>query len=270
VLFQHLRLWKKIPFQDIAKAGLKFGDEELDAEEKELREELQEKFKPLIEWMKNQANGIVRDVVISNRLVSSPCAIVAYEHGYTANVEKLINAANKRTKQEPDFMHDFAKKAKVLEINPKSPLIEGLLRRIERLPGEDEEKDLEAEAELTEVASILIDGALVRSGFDVPDSDGFFVRVDRVLRRSLGVSEHAKTDTSVKPAPPVESELPSEDEFEMPEFEDWSTLKERLASEQGSVSGQPQIVLPPEMAEHVQIELEEVMDDETAAMHDEL
>lgn len=32
----------------------------------------------------------------------------------------------------------------------------------------------------------------------------FFERVDRVLRRSLGVSETAQADTTVKPAPPVE------------------------------------------------------------------
>jgi heat shock protein 90kDa beta len=68
-------------------------------------------------------------------------------------------------------MHEFAKKQKILEINPRSPLIEGLLRRVEQLPTADEGKDLDAEEELREVASILIDGALVRSGFEVPDSD---------------------------------------------------------------------------------------------------
>lgn len=68
-------------------------------------------------------------------------------------------------------MHEFAKKQKLLEINPRSPLIEGLLRRVEQLPGEGEERDLEAEAELEEVSTILIDGALVRSGFEVPDSN---------------------------------------------------------------------------------------------------
>lgn len=50
--------------------------------------------------------------------------------------------------------------------------------------------------------------------------DRFFTRVDRILRRSLGVSENAPTDTTVKPAPPVDPELPvnadvlEEDEFE--------------------------------------------------------
>ena len=68
-------------------------------------------------------------------------------------------------------MWDFAKKQKVLEINPRSPLIEGLLRRIENLPSQEEERDLDAEDELREVVTVLVDGALVRSGFAVTDSN---------------------------------------------------------------------------------------------------
>jgi heat shock protein 90kDa beta len=60
-----------------------------------------------------------------------------------------------------------------LEINPRSPLIEGLLRKVERLPTEDEEKDPEAEAQLVEVTTILIDGALIRSGFEVSDTNEY-------------------------------------------------------------------------------------------------
>jgi heat shock protein 90kDa beta len=67
-------------------------------------------------------------------------------------------------------MHEFALKQRLLEINPKSPLIEGLLHRVEQLPSEEEGKDLEAQDELKEVTAILIDGALVRSGFQVEDS----------------------------------------------------------------------------------------------------
>ena len=64
---------------------------------------------------------------------------------------------------------EYLKKQRILEINPKSPLIEGLLARVEELVSD--EKDLEAEKELKEVASVLIDGALVRSGFQVHDSN---------------------------------------------------------------------------------------------------
>jgi heat shock protein 90kDa beta len=105
-------------------------------------------------------------VIISDRLVSSPCAIVADASGYTANLQRIMKATNK-----DDAMFEFAKRQKVLELNSRSPLIEGLLRRVEKLDGEDGERDLEAENNLKEVATILIDGALVRSGFDVLDSD---------------------------------------------------------------------------------------------------
>lgn len=81
----------------------------------------------------------------------------------------MTGASNSKQAQNPMF--EFAKKQRLLEINPRSPLIEGLLRRVEQLPSEDEERDVEAEEDLREVTSILIDGALVRSGFDVPDSN---------------------------------------------------------------------------------------------------
>ena len=109
-------------------------------------------------------------VVVSDRLVTSPCAIVADAGGYTANLERIMRASNKDEERE-NPMFDFAKRQKVLELNPRSPLIEGLLRRVEKLEGGDGERDLEAEEELKEVAAILMDGALVRSGFEVPDSD---------------------------------------------------------------------------------------------------
>jgi heat shock protein 90kDa beta len=75
------------------------------------------------------------------------------------------------------MMHDYAKKQKVLEINPYSPLIKGLLRRVKQMnsDNEDHNQDPEAEQVLKEVTSILIDGALVRSGFDVPDANSYVV-----------------------------------------------------------------------------------------------
>lgn len=81
----------------------------------------------------------------------------------------LANSNHKRG----DILHEFAMKAKTLEINPHSPLIEGLLRRIKDLPSDEDEKDEEAEAELKEVTSILVDGALVRSGFDVQNKNQY-------------------------------------------------------------------------------------------------
>ena len=54
------------------------------------------------------------------------------------------------------------------------------------------------------------------------------------MRRSLGVSESAKTDESVKPAPPVETEAPAPSQFDD--------------------SDKPGIVLPDHMKDKVRME----------------
>ncbi|KAF8897518.1 Hsp90 protein-domain-containing protein [Infundibulicybe gibba] len=261
ILVGNLKHWKRIPFQDVAKAGLKFGDEELDPEEEKAEQKaLTEKFQPLLDWLKAEAKDLVRDVVISNRLVKSPCAVVADTHGYTANVQKMMSASN--AKGNKNILHEFAMKAKLLEINPRSPLIEGLLRRVEQLPQEEDEKDLEAEEELREVASILIDGALVRSGFEVPDSNRFFTRVDRVLRRSLGVSETAPTDTEVRPAPPVDPELPSDEPEPEQPFPYFNEEED---------DGKARVIVADHLKNDVSIEMEEIDDDDNPVVqHDEL
>jgi len=267
VLLHQIKKWKGIPFQDAAKAGLQFGDENLDPEEEQSKQaEVKEKFQPLLSWLKTQAEGIVRDVVISDRLVTSPCAIVADAMGYTANVQRIMRAQNQGQEAE-NPMFEFAKRQKVLELNSRSPLIEGLLRRVEQLDGEDGQRDLEAESELKEVAATLLDGALVRSGFDVPDSDDFLIRVDRVLRRSLGVSETAPTDTNVKPAPPVDPEILDESEYEpkpIPAFDEWPEYKR-----EDDDDGKPRVILSEEMKKKIQVDIEEMPDDEFP-FHDEL
>ncbi|TFK28756.1 HSP90-domain-containing protein [Coprinopsis marcescibilis] len=245
MLFGSIREWKKIPFQDVAKAGLKFGDE--DPEEEARREaELNEKFQPLINFLKARSEDIVKDVVLSNRLVKSPCAIVADNYGYTANVQKMMSASNHK---RGDLLHEFAIKAKRLEINPHSPLIEGLLRRVRDLPTDDDDYDEEAENELKEVAYILIDGALVRSGFEVVSKNDFFNRVDKVLRRSLGVSERADSEVVIEPAPPIAAK---------------EEIKEDIDD------GKPRVILPDDMKDKVSIEMEEIDDDDLPVFHDEL
>lgn len=49
----------------------------------------------------------------------------------------------------------------------------------------------------------------------------FFVRVDRVLRRSLGVSETAKTEVEIKPAPEVDP-TEFEEDILVPDFPDYT------------------------------------------------
>ncbi|KAG9100480.1 hypothetical protein FS749_015073 [Ceratobasidium sp. UAMH 11750] len=268
ILMSHLRNWKGMQFQDAAKKGLKFGDEDEDPEdEKAQQEKLKETYKPLLEYLKSESKDVVLDVILSNRLVASPCAIVADAYGYSANMERLMAAQTGNKLKDSDIMHDWAKKQKFLEINPASPLIEGMLKKVQALNDveEGEEKDAQLEEELREVTSILIDGALVRSGFEVPDSNLFFTRMDRVLRRSLGVSESAKADETVKPAPPVDT-TPLEEPGVIPEgvFEDLVTDN---AADQDKVT--PQVDIKVDAFDDEQID-EMLKEKEEKVAHEEL
>ena len=81
----------------------------------------------------------------------------------------------------------------------------------------------------------------------------FFSRVDKVLRRSLGVSETAPTDTTVEPAPPVDPTL-LEDEETQQKFFDASSLEK------------DDFELPEELKQKVSLDMEEMEE----ALHDEL
>jgi heat shock protein beta len=85
--------------------------------------------------------------------------------GWSANMQRIMAA---QAEAENDPMYDMMKNLpKVLEINPKSPLIEGMLDRVldMREGGAAEMED----RELSETVKVLFDTTLVRSGFSVAD-----------------------------------------------------------------------------------------------------
>ncbi|KAA1113518.1 hypothetical protein PGT21_032905 [Puccinia graminis f. sp. tritici] len=190
-------------FQDVAKKGLVMGDEDDDEDEKEALKNYNTQFEPLAKRMKKELEESVSDVVISNRLTTSPCAVVADSYAWTGNMERLMAAQSQQKGADgSNFMMDFIKKAKkTFEINPKHPLIQGLLTKVEEA-GED---DASASDELSQVIRVLWDTSLVRSGFTVPDTNSYFDQIELLLRKSLGVDESEKIDVGeIKPAPAVE------------------------------------------------------------------
>ncbi|POV96198.1 hypothetical protein PSHT_15271 [Puccinia striiformis] len=164
-------------FQDVAKKGW-MGDEDEEGDEKEALKSYKTQFEPLSKWVKEELAEFVSDVVISNRLTTSPCAVVADSYAWTGNMERLMAAQSQQKGAEgSNFMMDYIKKAKkTFEINPKHPLIQ-----------------------------VLWDTSLVRSGFTVPDTNKYFDQIELLLRKSIGVDESEKIDVGeIKPAPAVE------------------------------------------------------------------
>merc|ERR1719454_1864500 len=95
----------------VTKEGLELPEDE---EEKKKMEADKEKFEGLCKVMKDILDKKVEKVVVSSRLVSSPCCIVTSQYGWTANMERIMKAQALRDTSTMGYM--AAKKH--LEINP--------------------------------------------------------------------------------------------------------------------------------------------------------
>lgn len=263
MLTQSLTTFDGLRFQDVAKKGLEMGDEEDDEDEKKELADFKTKYEPLSKWIKKELDEFVSDVVISNRLTTSPCAVVTDSYAWTGNMERLMAAQSQQNGGDQNFMLDFLKKAKkTFEINPKHPLIQGLLEKVEEA-GED---DLILLDEMKHVIRVLWDTSLVRSGFTVADTNTYFERIELLLRKSVGVDESEKVNVGeIKPAPPVE-EGPVDPRPKNPEettgdagkvqinsdgttqkvdesqqdWKDWSKVKEELKEGSGTAKEEPE------------------------------
>merc|ERR1711974_193730 len=93
-----------------------------DKEEKAKTEANKVKYEGLCKVMKDILDKKVEKVVVSSRLVSSPCCIVTSQYGWTANMERIMKAQALRDTSTMGYM--AAKKH--LEINPDHSIVENL------------------------------------------------------------------------------------------------------------------------------------------------
>ncbi|KAK5645634.1 hypothetical protein RI129_004098 [Pyrocoelia pectoralis] len=157
----------------VTKEGLELPEEE---DEKKKREEDKTKFEGLCKVMKNILDNKVEKVVVSNRLVESPCCIVTSQYGWTANMERIMKAQALRDTSTMGYM--AAKKH--LEINPDHSIIENLRQKAEADKNDKAVKDL---------VILLFETALLSSGFTLDEPQVHASRIYRMIKLGLGIDE---------------------------------------------------------------------------------
>merc|ERR1719457_181178 len=157
----------------VTKEGLELPQDE---EEKKKQEADKEKFEGLCKVMKDILDKKVEKVVVSNRLVSSPCCIVTSQYGWTANMERIMKAQALRDTSTMGYM--AAKKH--LEINPDHAIVENLRQRAEADKNDKSVKDL---------VLLLFETALLSSGFSLEDPAVHAKRIHRMIKLGLGIDE---------------------------------------------------------------------------------
>jgi len=157
----------------VTKEGLELPEDE---EEKKKREEDKTKFEGLCKVMKNILDNKVEKVVVSNRLVESPCCIVTSQYGWTANMERIMKAQALRDTSTMGYM--AAKKH--LEINPDHSVIETLRQKADAEKNDKAVKDL---------VILLFETALLSSGFTLDEPQVHAARIYRMIKLGLGIDE---------------------------------------------------------------------------------
>merc|ERR1719179_126664 len=157
----------------VTKEGLELPEDE---EEKKKREADKEKFEPLCKVMKDILDKKVEKVVVSSRLVSSPCCIVTSQYGWTANMERIMKAQALRDTSTMGYM--AAKKH--MEINPDHSIIENLRQRAEADKNDKSVKDL---------VMLLFETGLLSSGFSLEDPQIHAQRIHRMIKLGLGIED---------------------------------------------------------------------------------
>jgi len=195
-MVQQLKDFEDHKLVNITKEGVKMPDET--EEEKKKHEEEKKANENLCKVVKEILGDKVEKVVLSDRLVSSPCVLVTGEYGWSANMERIMKAQALRD----NSMQTYMVSKKTLEINPEHPIITEIRKKADSDKSDKTVKDL---------VWLIFETALLSSGFALEDPSSFASRIHRMIK--LGLSIDDTEDSSVAGAedlPPLESDAGDE------------------------------------------------------------
>merc|ERR1712200_226232 len=187
------------------------GDLGLTEDEKKKQEDDKAAFEGLCKKMKEILGDKVEKVIVSDRMVESPCSLVTGEYGWSANMERIMKAQALRD----NSMQSEIRSEQTMEINPSHPIVSTLKERFTSDPSDKTIKDL---------VWLLFETSLLTSGYSLQEPVKFAGRIHKLIKLGLAIFEDDEDDDD------DDEDLPEadEDDDEMPtlEEEDISAMEE--------------------------------------------
>merc|ERR1711994_710022 len=167
------------PFlETLRKKGLEvlYMTDPIDEYEKKKFEELKAEFEPLTKLMKEVLGDKTEKVVVSSRMADSPCVLTTSEHGWSANMERIMKAQALRDNSMTSYMVS----KKTMEINPKHSIMLELKKKAAADKSDKTVKDL---------IWLLFDTSLLTSGFNLDEPTQFAGRIHRMIKLGLSIDD---------------------------------------------------------------------------------
>merc|ERR1711916_245354 len=162
----------------ITKENLQLDDDE---DEQKKFEEAKAAVEGLCTHMKDILGDKVEKVIVSDRIVDSPCCLVTGEYGWSANMERIMKAQALRD----NSMSSYMSSKKTLELNPDNSIVKELRKRSDADKSDKTVKDL---------VLLLFETALLTSGFSLDEPNTFGGRIHRMIKLGLSIDEDADLD----------------------------------------------------------------------------
>merc|ERR1712096_556919 len=156
----------------VTKEGLDLDTED----EKKKTEELKADFEPLCKLIKEALGDKVEKVSVSTRIAESPCILVTSEHGWSANMERIMKAQALRDSSMSSYMVS----KKTMEINPSHAIMSELKEKASADKSDKTVKDL---------IWLLFDTSLLTSGFNLDEPTQFAGRIHRMIKLGLSIDD---------------------------------------------------------------------------------
>lgn len=212
-LIRHAPDFDSHRFVQISSDTVKFQDDDQDLL-KRRDKAYREKFKPLTTWLHELFRGSFTRIQLATKrsLGSVPAIASTIEMHNSANFERILRAQAHQHGVSAESVSAF----KVLELNPRHPLILKLLAHappVKKKSKKDEDKEEEEEApvgidpEILDTAWLVHDMALLNGGFSVRDPVAHTRRLMKTLQRQLGLDS---LDLEPEINPPIEEDKPPE------------------------------------------------------------